>query len=100
MKKNHTNLFTPSLFTLSIYEIIYAALFKDYQITYQISALDWTLEQNIKEKRIPNLTGTFNVLPRELPELVTIWLSAGYKRSNQPRLGCFAWLPSGKPYST
>ena len=30
MKKNHTNLFTPSLFTLSIYEIIYAALFKDY----------------------------------------------------------------------
>ena len=34
MKKNHTNLFTPSLFTLSIYEIIYAALFKDYQIFY------------------------------------------------------------------
>ena len=32
MKKNHTNLFTPSLFTLSIYEIIYSALFKDYQI--------------------------------------------------------------------
>ena len=28
MKKNHTNLFTPSLFTFSIYEIIYAALFK------------------------------------------------------------------------
>ena len=31
MKKNHTNLFTPSFFTWSIYEIIYAALFKDYQ---------------------------------------------------------------------
>ena len=34
MKKNHTNLFTPSLFTLSIYEIIYAALFKDYPFLY------------------------------------------------------------------
>ena len=34
MKKNHTNLFTPSLFTLSIYEIIYAALFKDYRPYY------------------------------------------------------------------
>ena len=34
MKKNHTNLFTPYLFTLSIYEIIYAALFKDYQFFY------------------------------------------------------------------
>ena len=32
MKKKHTNLFTPSLFTLSIYEIIYAALFKDYHL--------------------------------------------------------------------
>ena len=33
MKKNHINLFTPSLFTSSIYEnneIIYAALLKDY----------------------------------------------------------------------
>ena len=30
MKKNHINLFTPSLFKSSIYEIIYAALFKDY----------------------------------------------------------------------
>ena len=30
MKKNHINLFTPYLFTWSIYEIIYAALFKDY----------------------------------------------------------------------
>ena len=30
MKKNHINLFTTSLFTWSIYEIIYAALFKDY----------------------------------------------------------------------
>ena len=29
MKKNHIILFTPSLFTWSIYEIIYAALFKD-----------------------------------------------------------------------
>ena len=36
MKKNHTNLFTPSLFTFSIYEIIYAALFKDYQFLYLI----------------------------------------------------------------
>ena len=37
MKINHTNLFTPSLFTLSIYEIIYAALFKDYRLfTIQI----------------------------------------------------------------
>ena len=36
MKKNHTNLFTPSLFTLSIYEIIYAALFIDYRITFGI----------------------------------------------------------------
>ena len=34
MKKNHTNLFTPSLFTLSIYEIIYAALFKDYPFIF------------------------------------------------------------------
>ena len=34
MKKNHKNLFTPSLFTLSIYEIIYAALFKDYPICH------------------------------------------------------------------
>ena len=34
MKINHTNLFTPSLFTLSIYEIIYAALFKDYQLFF------------------------------------------------------------------
>ena len=34
MKKNPTNLFTPSLFTLSIYKIIYAALFKDYQIFF------------------------------------------------------------------
>ena len=32
MKIDHTNLFTPSLFTLSIYEIIYAALFKDYRL--------------------------------------------------------------------
>ena len=31
MKKNHINLFTPSLFTSSIYKIIYAALFKDYR---------------------------------------------------------------------
>ena len=30
MKKNHINLFTPSLITWSIHEIIYAALFKDY----------------------------------------------------------------------
>ena len=36
MKKNHTNLFTPSLFTLSIYEIIYAALFKDYRLILPI----------------------------------------------------------------
>ena len=34
MKKNYTNLFTPSLFTLSIYEIIYAALFKDYRYRF------------------------------------------------------------------
>ena len=33
MMKNHINLFTPSLFTWSIYEIIYAALFKDYRFT-------------------------------------------------------------------
>ena len=32
MKKNHINLFTPSLFASSIYEIIYAALFKDYPL--------------------------------------------------------------------
>ena len=31
MKKKHINLFTPSLFTWSIYEIIYAASFKDYR---------------------------------------------------------------------
>ena len=31
MKKNHIHLFTPSLFTSSIYEIIYATLFKDYR---------------------------------------------------------------------
>ena len=36
MKKNHTNLFTPSLLTLSIYEIIYAALFKDYPSSYLV----------------------------------------------------------------
>ena len=35
MKKNHIILFTPSLFTWSIYEIIYAALFKDYLLTIQ-----------------------------------------------------------------
>ena len=36
MKKNHINLFTPSLFTSSIYKIIYAALFKDYRnISFQ-----------------------------------------------------------------
>ena len=34
MKKKHINLFTPSLFTSSIYEIIYAALFKDYRVEY------------------------------------------------------------------
>ena len=42
MKKNHTNLLTPSLFSLSIYEIIYAALFKDYQnvfLSYKFSTL-------------------------------------------------------------
>ena len=36
MKKNHINLFTPSLFTWSIYEIIYAALFKDYRVNYPV----------------------------------------------------------------
>ena len=40
MKKNHTNLFTPSLFTLSIYEIIYAALFKDNQDRYSMTLKD------------------------------------------------------------
>ena len=40
MKKNNINLFTPSLFTWSIYEIIYAALFKDYKkIALKISKI-------------------------------------------------------------
>ena len=50
MKKNHINLFTPSLFKSSIYEIIYVALFKDYLIleVYHKNITDIDLEFNVQ----------------------------------------------------